>query len=282
MPVRCSRSNRGATPLVRAVRYIHAMPGGAGAHLIEADDGFRYTLKTVDNDQHPRVLVNEYLGTRLAHWLGLPVASMALVRLMPEFVDPLPFSIICRPSLGFGSRMPKNRWYTEDVFGSTWREVANVKAFLGMLLFDLWTANRDRRQVVFERRVQGRAWRVYMIDQGYCFNGEHWGPLPEMFVPAFYHHRAVYGPVLEWGSFEPYLGRLEKMRLASVFQAADGLPAEWVDDPAALKGLLVSLYQRIRLLRDWITAMLLAKPDVFPNWLRELQRKSPRPLLLSA
>jgi hypothetical protein len=42
-------------------------------------DGFYYVVKFQNNPQHTRVLVNDWLGTRLAELIGLPVPVAAVV-----------------------------------------------------------------------------------------------------------------------------------------------------------------------------------------------------------
>jgi hypothetical protein len=263
-------------PVVTALRCVHLTAGGSAARLIECDDRHRYVVKTLQNAQTPRVLANEVIATRLAARIGLPVAPMALVRVTPRFAGAAGMAPE-QVGLAFGSRTPVRRRPISDLHPEEWAQVRNLQAFWGFLLFDLWTANHDRRQVVFERR--GRGFRVFMIDQGYCFNAGRWADMPASFFPAFYSRVEVYKHILGWHSFEPYLGKLERLRADLIAGAAEGLPAEWVDDAVALKLLLRRLGSRVHHLREWITVILLEHPDVFPGWVAELQRKSPWSLL---
>src|SRR5713226_7150843 len=52
-------------PMRLALEHIRRMRGGAQAHLMRCDDGQYYVVKFQNNPQHPRVLANEMLGTRL-------------------------------------------------------------------------------------------------------------------------------------------------------------------------------------------------------------------------
>jgi hypothetical protein len=78
--------------MLRALEQIRRMDaGGAPSHLMRCDDGYYCVVKFQNNPQHPRVLVNELLGTRLAARLGLPTVSVdivavseGLIRLTPE------------------------------------------------------------------------------------------------------------------------------------------------------------------------------------------------------
>ena len=72
--------------MLRAIEHIRRMRGGAQAHLMRCSDGGYYVIKFQNNPQHPRILVNELLGTLLAGWLGLPTAPCAVVEVSPELI----------------------------------------------------------------------------------------------------------------------------------------------------------------------------------------------------
>ena len=57
---------------IQAVQHIRRMRGGAQSHLMRCADGHYYVVKFQNNPQHTRVLVNDWLGTRLAEMIGLP------------------------------------------------------------------------------------------------------------------------------------------------------------------------------------------------------------------
>src|SRR5437879_911271 len=61
-----------------AVQHVKRMRGGAQSHLMRCDDGHYYVVKFRNNPQHERVLANEFLATRLAERVGLPVPSSAV------------------------------------------------------------------------------------------------------------------------------------------------------------------------------------------------------------
>jgi hypothetical protein len=54
------------------------MRGGAQSHLMRCSDEHYYVVKFQNNSQHPRILVNEMLGTRLAERMGLPTTPTAV------------------------------------------------------------------------------------------------------------------------------------------------------------------------------------------------------------
>src|ERR1700686_3124251 len=121
-------------------------------------DEHRYEVQ--NNPQHPRVLVNEMLGTRLAQRLGLPLTpvemidvSEDLIRLTPQFCMEMPRQHIpCRPGAQFGSGYPgDSHRLTLLVFlpDAQLEKVVNLEDFAGMLVFDKWTCNSNGRKTLF-------------------------------------------------------------------------------------------------------------------------------------
>ena len=98
---------------VRARRLIRKMRGGAQAHLIEAEDGGFYVLKSTNNPQHRRILINEWLSCVFLRYLQILVPDTALIELTPEFTFGQPelyLSLGSRrvaipPGIHFGSRL---------------------------------------------------------------------------------------------------------------------------------------------------------------------------------
>jgi len=64
--------------MLRALEQIRRMRGGAQSHLMRCSYGNYYVGKFQNHPQHPRILVNEMLGTKLASRLGLPTKPVNL------------------------------------------------------------------------------------------------------------------------------------------------------------------------------------------------------------
>src|SRR5438067_7655732 len=98
---------------VRARHLIRKMRGGAQAHLLEGEDGAFYVVKFINNPQHRRVLINEWLATAFLRYLQIHVPDTAVVELTPEFIAETPdmyMSLGSRresvpPGLHFGSKL---------------------------------------------------------------------------------------------------------------------------------------------------------------------------------
>ena len=91
------------------------MRGGAQAHLIEASDGHCYVVKFLNNPQHRRILVNEWIASTFLHYLGIAAPEVAMVAVTEEFLAENPdvshptgyaSAEPVTPGWHFGSRFP--------------------------------------------------------------------------------------------------------------------------------------------------------------------------------
>lgn len=172
-----------------AVEHICRMPGGSQSHLMRCSDRSDYVVKFQNNPQGLRILANELMGSLLAERLGLPLPGVALIHVSDEVIHRNPGMTIswrhgneaCRAGLCIGARFPRSskasRFAALVVFRDSmpdflrWDVVENEHDFLGMLVFDKWTCNTDKRQCIFVRSGGGPNYRAMMIDQAFCFNG---------------------------------------------------------------------------------------------------------------
>ncbi|HME33112.1 MAG TPA: HipA family kinase [Terriglobales bacterium] len=148
---------------IQAVQHVRRMRGGAQSHLMRCADGYHYVAKFPNNPQHPRVLVNDWLGTRLAEMIGLPVPVPAIVDVHPWLVEHTPDlrvelcgqRTMFTPGLSFGSRYvvsPLEGQVYDCLPEGMLGRVRNINSFVGVLALDKWTCNSDGRQVAFWRR----------------------------------------------------------------------------------------------------------------------------------
>jgi len=143
-----------------ALEHIRRMRGGAQSHLLRCSDGGYYVVKFQNNPQHPRVLVNELLGTRLAARMGLPTPPAGVIEVRKELIENTAELVVqtgtgripCAPGFQFGSRFPGDPatqpvhdFLPDELLG----QVANLSDFAGMLVFDKWTCNTNGRQAIF-------------------------------------------------------------------------------------------------------------------------------------
>jgi len=268
------------SPSVAAVRHIRRMRGGAQGHLILCSDGNFYVVKFRNNPQHPRVLANEMLGTRLAEEIGLPVPPCAVVEVddqlvlnTPELCFQLPHgSVRCEAGLQFGSRYVVSPFHGQvfdylppEVLGN----VRNLDAFAGILVLDKWMGNIDGRQAAFWRWYRERKFHACFIDQGYCFNAGEW-TFPDFPLRGVYARNEVYESVQSWNSFEPWLSRVENLEEDLLWNLARQIPPAWYDGCwPAIETLVRTLLARREVVRSLIEAFRTSVRSPFPNWIHQ-------------
>jgi len=262
---------------VQAVQHIRRMRGGSQPHLMHCSDGCYYVVKFRNNPQHPRVLANEMLATRLAQRIGLPVPRIAVVEVGHRLVRhdahltfQLPSgAVACEHGLQFGSQYAVSP-FEGQVFDHLPAEmlgrVRNIGSFWGMLAFDKWVCNVDSRQAAFWRRQRERNYTVAFIDQGHCFGGENWS-FPDRPLHGAYFQDEVYAGITGWESFEPWLSALEELKEEVIWNVAQEVPLEWYDaDCDGMEKLVSQLIDRREAVRDLLSAFRLSSPEPFRDW----------------
>lgn len=264
---------------VRACRLLRKMRGGAQSHLIAAEDGHLYVCKCINNPQHRRVLVNEWVSAAVLKYLGIFTAEVAIVDVTAEFAAASPDLYLSAgpkreaipPGPLFGSRLhvdPEKTAIFDFLPDHTLSRLENRREFLGTLLYDKWAANEDSRQAVFFRaKVRGRTgfW-AQMIDHGFVFGGRQWH-FQDSPLQGVYFRSRVYQDVLSIESFEPWLHLIQKFPEETVANASKGLPQEWIGgDKDALDRVLEILIRRRQDIRRLVEETIKAHPKAFPNW----------------
>jgi hypothetical protein len=265
------------------------MRGGAQAQLLEASDGRFYVVKFLNNPQHRRILVNEWIASVFLHYLGIAAPAAAIVRISPSFVEQNPD---CHIQLGTHRRPVEPGWHFGSAFpghpsrdivydflpDSLLEKVENLPDFRGALAFDKWTGNADSRQAVFFRarlkeHLPGSATHparlgfvAHMVDHGYIFEGPHWN-LPEGALQGLYFRPAVYSTVRGLDDFQPWLDRMVHFPEEVVDQAVSQIPPAWLDgDETALSNLLDRLMTRRGRIPSLIEESRGGRTNPFPNW----------------
>jgi hypothetical protein len=274
---------------VDARRLIRKMRGGAQAHLIEASDGHFYVVKFLNNPQHRRILVNEWIASMFLNYLGISAPEGVIVRVSEDFLKQNPdahFQLGTRrgaiePGWHFGSRFPGDpmRHAVFDFLpDSLLSKIENLHDFRAVLVFDKWMGNADSRQAIFFRArlkewLPGSAahplrqgFVTQMIDHGYVFEGPNWqfGDSP---LQGSYFRPSVYQDVRGLDDFQPWLDRVVNFPEEVVDQAVKQIPAAWLegqeDELPALLGRLLARRKRVA---DLIEAMREARKNPFPAW----------------
>jgi hypothetical protein len=284
--------------LVEATRLIRKMRGGAQAHLLECDDGHFYVVKFLNNPQHRRILINEWVASIFLDYLQISAPPAALVNLSSEFLESNPDVHIqlgsrrqaVEPGWHFGSRYPGDpaKIMVYDFLPDALLDkVVNAREFLGALVFDKWIGNADARQSIFFRARLRRwpaagsepapqagfvaqapqaAFVAQMMDHGYVFDGPHW-KFPDSPLQGLYFRPSVYQTVRGWEDFEPWLDRVLYFPEEIVDRALKQVPPQWVaEDSAELQTLLEKLMSRRRRVPDLLRDSSRGRVNPFPDW----------------
>ncbi len=272
---------------VTALQQIRKMRGGAQSHLMLGSDGFAYVVKFQNNGQNLRVLAAELLATKIAGLLGLTVPACDVVEVSGWLVERTPELAVegpggveerCRAGLQFGSRLVGGLMPGQTVDylpEQQLLEVKNLSEFPGMLVLDKWTCNANGRQAVFYKRPRQRRYEATFIDQGYCFGAGEWEGMKDVPLRGVYARNCVYAGVMGWASFEPWLGRLEKLEIEKVWEIAEGVPSEWYGgDPGTMEALVEKLWRRRARVPEAVESFRESSRAPFPKWMRgEAERK---------
>lgn len=272
-----------------ARRLIRKMRGGAQAHLLEAADGDVYVVKFLNNPQHRRILVNEWIASTFLNYLGIATPAAAMVRLSEDFLAANPEAHlqlgarreIPQPGWHFGSRFPgdPSRTTVYDFLpDAILDQIENLSDFLGALAFDKWMGNADARQSIFfrarlkewipgsEAHALKMGYVAQMIDNGFVFNGPHW-QFNDSAIQGLYFRPYVYKNVRGLADFEPWLSRIVNFPEEIVDQAVKSIPPSWLaGDEEAFEVLLARLLKRRARVPDLIENTRASLGNPFPKW----------------
>jgi hypothetical protein len=229
-----------------------------------------YAVKFQNNPQSARSLATEFLATRLAFWLDLPVPKVGVIQVSDWMVthDLLRIETDNRLTRCASGRQLALQYMPDSVESLPQQSlecVTNRDDFIRVLPFDQWTANCDNRQAVFVRQGK-REYHAVFIDQHYCFDGSRWA-FPNLPHHGIYEHRYIYRNVSGWQWFEPTLSRIAKLSRFDIWKFATEVPPEWFGhDTEAISRLVERLFRRRVYVRDLIANLHNSGRNLFPNW----------------
>ena len=264
------------------VRYERSVETSTAPASIITDAG-RAFLKAPNNPQGPHALVREFVGTRLASWIGLETFAYAIMRIKSETDEiPMPSGAKAASGTAFLTRAAAG--------GHVWDGTAegldlaeNQDAISLFVAFDTWTCNPDRHpprgtqrkpnpENVFlsaDDAPPGR-FRLIAYDHTECFN--HCGREINRRVAGIDHVKdeRIYGlfPVFK-ERVEMNVVRSAARRLGSIEgDMVRGLirevPSDWQLTPEAGTALAEFLVQRARYLSDTLIERVSQECGVLP------------------
>lgn len=262
------------------------MAGGAQAHLIEGHDDKCYVVKFINNPQHRRVLINEWMAAQLMHHLGIKTPHTALIQVSEEFLDHSAevylqgkARIAVSTGLHFGSQYPGHPHTTtvHDMLPDTFLpSVTNRADFIGVLAFDRWVCNTDKPQAIFANVDHG-GFEAWMIDRGLAFGGVDW-LLRESPLTGIHHQAARYDGLRGISECEPWLSRIEGVPEKFLCDVVDTIPPCWKDGAdSGLDRLIRGLLSGRSRVADSIIASAGSAERPFRNWTGKSARMASGP-----
>jgi hypothetical protein len=233
---------------------------------MRADDGHYYVVKSMDNPQGRRSLVNEYISHFVMDCMGVdtPPAGLAI---LPEL------STGRKPRLHFASRYPDHpdQIAVYDFLPDPLLvNVMNRSAFHGALVCDKWLSNADGRQCIFYRariqtpgedNVNRVGWVTQMIDNGLTFQGKDW-KFRDSPVQGVYCRTSAYGKSVCLRDFEPWIERLMALQHETITEAVLAMPHDWISgEEREFSDLLDRFWQRRGRIPDLVAESV--------NWIQE-------------
>ena len=216
-----------------------------------------WVVKFQNNPQHKRILVNEFIASRIAERLGLSVPAVTPIY-TDSWAQPTSTGTHAHspnPQCGIryaGGLLPGlvRDWRAGDCL----RQVRNRGELPGIALLDLWLRNTDRRQMVLSRTARESTYRAIFIDQGFCFGGPEWS----LNVPgcAYRFVKTCEGFKLPTRrGFEHWLSLIEGLKQWDFDEIVRGVPSEWLqNEQEAFEDLFRDIEMRRRQLRSLLNA----------------------------
>lgn len=222
--------------------FLRKMNGGSQSCLVGSSDNRFYVLKLANNPQGPNVLFNEALGALLANYLELPIPAWRPLYLEEDFIRqnrdlwfefPGRRTVPPKPGLHFGSRVVARSDHQEiyEIVPSRWMErIRNPELLVGVLLFDIWTENIDRRQMLFIERPESRSLDLLFFDHGHLFRGPYGQRVLKSPEACLYYQQNSYKGAFELGNYENWLNRIEAISLKMLKNMIECVPSDWQEE----------------------------------------------------
>jgi hypothetical protein len=265
-----------------AVCFHKKLHGSSQAILTRCSDGYYYAVKFSNNPNGVTSLAREVVISRLARLLSLPVPEYSLVFVSDWLVrESSGFVMISgerliryQAGIQFGSLTPyssiRSQFATEYPPSRPTDTICNIDSFAGMLLFDLWTGRSGTRQVLFLRSSeQQRHYRPLFIDHG--LNLHELDPTTTT-IPPICGGGRYYGSIRGWGSFEPWLTRIEELDDAAIENTLKHFPDEWGISEQWKEIVVHFLILRRATGRAALSSLRGSEAKPFPNWGKSPER----------
>jgi hypothetical protein len=224
-------------------RFIEGIGTSTRVMRVETDAGEGF-LKALGNPEGPHALASEWVGTQLAHLLGLPTFEYAIVDVAKD--DELPFQ-------GGGRASPGPAFISRAERGTPWggdaqalHRITNPDDVARLVVLDTWLRNRDRHSTDDNGRARvnydnvwlsregmsGKKFLLKAIDHTHCFASG--GTLTTRLAHLdCIQDEAIYGlfpqfrEMITEGALQAACDRLRGLQRAQFEPIVRAVPAAW-------------------------------------------------------
>jgi hypothetical protein len=237
-------------PYPSATTYLGNVPRGMTLPQLFMVEGVgKCLVKFQQNPQGDRVLINEWIGLRLAQLLGIDCPAFGIVDVdefaLPEggleVKSPLypEDSFLFRAGLHFYCKLLEpitDLHFTDDA--APLGIATNPEIMAGVVLLDLLIGNKDRTpsnpNLILHREANRQ--RVKLIDMSSAFGTANWvlgnlqqPSLPPLENPLPYSNlpKGLLETVQPLTDFPPFLAKLTALGVADFEEILSGIPPSW-------------------------------------------------------
>jgi hypothetical protein len=242
--------------MLAAVEYLGSVGIGVTLpHFFRADDGQKYVVKLQNNRLGSKVLVSEYLASKLGKIMGLCFPPSDIIIIDEELLEQ-------NPCLAEAGAMPGRHFASQYLDSTTYvikhniDKASNFSEMAGVILFDHMFHNADRaanrRNLLL--REEGNDHKIYAIDNSHLFRSGNWtldslislGPRLKLYYK--YSFGILLRERLSPEDFCPYMEKVKNLSDDYIDMLVGEIPNEWL----ANKDEQQALANFIKLRRDMV------------------------------
>ncbi|MEX2460162.1 MAG: HipA family kinase [Paenibacillaceae bacterium] len=219
-------------------------------------DDLEYVVKFINNPSGTRVLVNEYVASKLAQLLSLPVVPFEIIHISEAFIESNP-NLACNKFLAgdqFCSLyIPNCTHLTQKFYPPNQIEITNHNILAGVIVFDHWTSNTDRKENnVLLKPLSSNSYYFYMIDHGRCFSKSNWSidslsNLPQMIVNLRVHLWCL-SLLKDCSELSGFIDRIVALSNDVIYGVIQSIPENWNVSEQEQEALFIRLVKVKQLL----------------------------------
>jgi hypothetical protein len=220
---------------VEAVRYMRPVGDEWGYHVVEASDGFNYSITVPSGFCNETAPATQVICNRLAKLLGLRVPDVKVVMvgaaLLRRANDKRPGRahrpLQRSPELCAGFRRDDSTLSSVPECERPPLTARNLRDLMGTLILDIWTLTTSpRRWTTAFTEATGRI-DCALLEGSSGLSGGDWGVFLVSTSQTSVARHAVALRVKRWQQLEPWLRRVEALDLNSIWELAFGMPTIW-------------------------------------------------------